>query len=113
MKQLGDGPNRGHEGMNAIGPSAGLANVIPIVPRPVASDWKRIARDIGASVFQNSARYDAEGAFPVDDIAALQESGLLSASLPREFGGGGLSGLPLCDVLRAVGSGSLPLGRIR
>lgn len=98
--------------MNAIGFSAGLANVIPISERPGDYDWPRLARGVADRAFENAARYDVDGAYPLDDVAALQESGLLSAVLPPEFAGAGLAGQPLCDTLRTIGSGSLPLGRI-
>ena len=39
-------------------------------------------------------------------------SGLLTAVLPAKCGGTGLSGLSLSEVLRSIGSGSLPLGRL-
>jgi alkylation response protein AidB-like acyl-CoA dehydrogenase len=42
----------------------------------------------------------------------LHESGLLVAVLPVKFGGAGLTGLSLSEVLRSIGSGSLPLGRL-
>src|SRR5271166_6348798 len=103
----------GRERMNAIGLSAaGLANVIPISERSQSYEWQRVVRDIADRAFENAGRYDADGASPLADIAALQESGLLSAVLPREFGGDGLAGPELCNPLRAIGSGSLPLGRL-
>ena len=39
-------------------------------------------------------------------------SGLLTAVLPMECGGAGLSGLSLSEILRSIGSGNLPLGRL-
>ena len=38
--------------------------------------------------------------------------GLLAAVLPLNYGGTGLLGLPSSEVLRSIGSGSLPLGRL-
>ena len=100
--------------MTAIGPCAGLAKVAPISGRagPGRNRWRGAARDIADRAFENAGRYDADGAYPLDDVAALQASGLLSAVLPRDFGGDGLAGPALCDVLRLIGSGSLPLGRL-
>ena len=45
-------------------------------------------------------------------MAALHEAGLLTAVLPMKCGGAGLTGLSLSEVLRSIGSGSLPLGRL-
>jgi alkylation response protein AidB-like acyl-CoA dehydrogenase len=94
--------------------TANLATIVPILERldPGRNRWHSVARDIGQRAFDNADRYDVDGAFPLDDVAALQESGLLSAVLPLEFGGDGLSGEALCDVLRDIGWGSLPLGRL-
>ena len=55
--------------------------------------------------------------FPEDEFALLADSGLLAGPVPRRFGGGGLNGvaggtLTLLQLLRHVGRGSLPTGRI-
>ena len=100
--------------MSAIGSAAGRAKVVPISERSAVGrqDWRGAARFIAARAFDNADRYDADGAYPLDDVAALQATGLLSAVLPRELGGDGLAGAALCDVLRHIGSGNLPLARL-
>ena len=100
--------------MSAIGSAAGRAKVVPISERSAVGrqDWRGAARSIAARAFDNADRYDADGAYPLDDVAALQATGLLSAVLPRELGGDGLAGAALCDVLRHIGSGNLPLARL-
>ncbi len=45
-------------------------------------------------------------------MAALHEAGLITAVLPVKCGGAGLTGLSLSEVLRSIGSGSLPFGRL-
>ena len=70
------------------------------------------ARDIGNRAFTRADNYDRDGAYPAADVAAVHEAGLLTAAFPSEFGGAGLAGLALCEVLRQIGSGSLPLGRL-
>ena len=68
-----------------------------------------------------SARRDAENTaatgFPETEFTWLVEAGLLAAPLPRHLGGSGLNGvgggtLQLLQVLKQVGWGSLPVGRI-
>jgi alkylation response protein AidB-like acyl-CoA dehydrogenase len=73
---------------------------------------QRSAREVGERAFARADHYDEDGAYPSADVAALHESGLLTAVLPPECGGTGLSGLSLSEVLRSIGSGSLPLGRL-
>ena len=73
---------------------------------------QRCAREVGEKAFARADRYDEDDAYPSADVAALHESGLLAAVLPMECGGAGISGLSLSEVLRSIGSGSLPLGRL-
>jgi alkylation response protein AidB-like acyl-CoA dehydrogenase len=70
------------------------------------------ARDVAEEAFARAGAYDEDGAYPAADIDALRKSGLLTAVLPAELDGAALSGLSLCEVLRTIGSGSLPLGRL-
>ena len=70
------------------------------------------AREIGEKAFARAGAYDEDGAYPAADVTALHESGLLTAVLPVKYGGTGLLGLSLSEVLRSIGSGSLPLGRL-
>jgi alkylation response protein AidB-like acyl-CoA dehydrogenase len=70
------------------------------------------AREVGEKAFVRAGDYDEDGAYPAEDVAALHESGLITAVLPVRNGGAGLSGVPLSEVLQSIGSGSLPLGRL-
>jgi alkylation response protein AidB-like acyl-CoA dehydrogenase len=73
---------------------------------------QRSAREVAEQAFARAADYDEDGAYPAADVAALHGSGLLTAALPLRCGGAGLTGLSLSEILRSVGSGSLPLGRL-
>jgi alkylation response protein AidB-like acyl-CoA dehydrogenase len=70
------------------------------------------ARTVSAQAFERAGDYDEDGAYPTADIDALKDAGLLTATLPLAFGGAGVGGAALCDILRQIGSGSLPLGRL-
>ena len=70
------------------------------------------AREVGEKAFARAEAYDEDGAFPAADVDALRASGLLAAVLPANSCGAALSGLSLCEVLRMIGSGSLPLARL-
>ncbi len=55
--------------------------------------------------------------FPVAEFGWIAEAGLLASALPRELGGAGLhdgpgAALPLLRLLKHIGRGSLPAGRI-
>ena len=73
---------------------------------------QRSAREVAEKAFARAGDYDEDDAYPAADVAALHESGLLTAVLPVKCGGAGLTGLSLSEVLRSIGSGSLPLGRL-
>ncbi len=75
------------------------------------------AADVSRQADARAEQLDHDGAFPGEDIAGLAAGGLLTAPLPRGFGGAGLGttpegALPLLEVLRRIGHGSLPLGRL-
>lgn len=75
-----------------------------------------------ASVVADGARLraqslDVDGAFPLEDVKALADHGLLAAPLPPAFGGVGLGAgadgaVALAHALALTGGGSLPLGRL-
>ena len=48
---------------------------------------QRSARDVAEKAFARAGEYDEDGAYPASDVAALHESGLLTAVLPVRFGG--------------------------
>ena len=59
-----------------------------------------------------AAKYDREGKFPVDNITALRRSGLSAATVPKEFGGMGVTSIHDCFVaISRLGraEGSTPL----
>jgi alkylation response protein AidB-like acyl-CoA dehydrogenase len=73
---------------------------------------QRSARELAEQAFARAEDYDEDGAYPAADVAALHESGLLTAVLPTKCGGAGLTGVSLSELLRTIGAGSLPLGRL-
>ncbi len=74
----------------------------------------------GAAVAERCTAHANKGpaaGFPVQEFAWLADAGLLAAALPREHGGDGFGAgpgtiLPLLRLLKHVGRGSLPTGRI-
>ena len=101
--------------MTVASPAPASAKVISLTDERVSirrRSLQRSARDVAQKAFARAGEYDEDGAFPAEDVAALHKSGLLVAVLPVKFGGAGLTGLSLSEVLRSIGSGSLPLGRL-
>jgi alkylation response protein AidB-like acyl-CoA dehydrogenase len=99
--------------VTAVGRAPASAEVISLSDERASSRRRLLqarAREVGEKAFSQAGAYDEDGAFPAADVDALHESGLLTAVLPVKWGGVGLSGLSLSEVLRSIGSGSLPLG---
>ena len=101
--------------MTAVGAAFASAQVISLSDERASIRRQlllRSAREVAEKAFARADDYDEDGAYPVGDVAALHGSGLLTAVLPVKCGGAGLTGLSLSEVLRSIGSGSLPLGRL-
>ena len=101
--------------MSVAGSFPFAANIVPLfeaTPSTRRRGLGGIARDIAARAYASAADHDEDGAYPAADVAALHEGGLLAAALPREWGGAGIGASALCEILREIGSGSLPLGRL-
>ena len=69
---------------------------------PVSTDWSAVADEIGAVLARTAARYDRMGDINAAAFAKLRESGLTSAIVPVEFGGGGASHAELGAALRTL-----------
>lgn len=74
----------------------------------IVSQITRLARERFAP---RAARYDAENRFPEENYADLREHGLLDLTVPKEYGGKGLSSLAFALAMRemAKGDGSTAL----
>jgi acyl-CoA dehydrogenase len=60
---------------------------------------RRVATEIAAT---HAADVDSQARFPVETITALREAGVLSAAVPREFGGAGCSLQELAQLCSTV-----------
>ena len=86
----------------------------PTPPPPRVSRRVALARlgQAAPVIRGEAAARDADGQFPLASFAALREAGVLTLTLPRELGGGGLGARDLLWLLRAVGRLSLPVARV-
>ena len=101
--------------MTALGRAPAFANVISLSDERASIRGRILrtrSREVAEKAFARAGDHDQDGAYPAEDVAALHESGLVTAVLPMSNGGAGLSGVALSEVLRSIGSGSLPLGRL-
>ena len=104
-----DFPDRG--GAVAAGARSLSADIVlPAESRGRA--LRRAAQDVADQAFARASVFDQDGAYPLADVNALAEGGLLKATLPTELGGDAIGPLVLSELLRQIGAGSLPLGRL-
>lgn len=74
---------------------------------PIASrrDWVAVAKEIAAAQAPRSAEHDRDDSFVAEAYAALRSSGLTSAGIPVELGGGGADHAEMAEVLRVLARG--------
>ncbi len=91
-----------------------------------ANDLLARAATVAKRCAEHAARLDEPSAgpasretpgFPVQEFGWIADAGLLASALPRELGGDGLhagpgAALPLLRLLKHIGRGSLPAGRL-
>ena len=80
--------------------SATSATAVPVI----ASDEQAItaARDYAASIADGVIERDRSGTVPTQELAALDATGLLAITLPREHGGSDVSPTTLAEVVRTI-----------
>ncbi|HWG24053.1 acyl-CoA dehydrogenase family protein, partial [Actinospica sp.] len=67
-----------------------------------AEDAIATARQYAESIADGVIERDRAGAVPAAELAAFDASGLLSITVPREYGGGGLPASVLAEVGRTI-----------
>jgi alkylation response protein AidB-like acyl-CoA dehydrogenase len=85
--------------------------------RPGIAELLRSVAERVPAMLARARDLDRLTAFPVDDIAALRDCGVLLAPLPLRYGGLGLGteaegAAGLFDLLRLIGGGNMAVGRI-
>lgn len=80
----------------------------------ISSDAEAIAmaRRLGEKFAENDAQRDAERELPYDLMDELSESGLLAVTVPKEYGGAGVSARTLGEVFTELSAGDSSLGQI-
>lgn len=84
---------------------------LPSTP-PAGAAFLEAIRTISHAAFASASALDHDGAFPRAEVDQLAAAGALTAPLPPQHGGRGMAGAELLEVLRLIGHGSLPLGRL-
>src|SRR5216684_3840720 len=75
---------------------------LPPDEQEIVSLISRLARERFAP---RAARYDAENTLPTENYADLREHRLMDLTVPKEYGGKGLSSLAYCLAMREMAKG--------
>jgi alkylation response protein AidB-like acyl-CoA dehydrogenase len=67
------------------------------------TDWLSLAESLGKEFAARDLAADESDSFVADNIAKLQETGLIAAGVPIELGGGGASYADISKVLQVLG----------
>ncbi|WP_420628924.1 acyl-CoA dehydrogenase family protein [Candidatus Leptofilum sp.] len=74
-----------------------------IEDRPkTAQEWLNLIHDLGTVFAEREVVHDQEDSFVEQNYIELKRHGLLSAIIPVELGGGGLSHAEMADILRTL-----------
>ncbi|MBW4690742.1 MAG: SfnB family sulfur acquisition oxidoreductase [Lyngbya sp. HA4199-MV5] len=71
-----------------------------------------VAQSLAAEFAQQSSDRDKERRLPYDEVERLSESGLLAITVPKEYGGAGVSNVTLVEVLKILSEGDSSLGQL-
>ncbi len=69
---------------------------------PAVTDWKELTHELAKSFASRAAQQDKDGTFVFENYAELKTQKYLSALIPTEIGGGGVSHEEMCHVIRIM-----------
>jgi SfnB family sulfur acquisition oxidoreductase len=84
----------------------------PIVVVTDDAQALRIAHDLASRFKQDSSQRDRERRLPHQELEAFSRSGLWGISVPKAFGGAGVSYVTLAEVIRIISAADGSLGQI-
>ena len=65
-------------------------------------DWTSVVDRLGPGFARRAAAHDRDGTFVAENYADLKAARMMSAGIPAELGGGGLSHSQLCDLVHQL-----------
>ena len=110
LNSQGDGPIARWEGNPSIRDSSVLQSPV----RVIGSDEEAIgvAREVAARLLPGASARDRERTFPVAELDELSRSGLLGISVPRSFGGAGVSVETLVTIFQLLSAADPAIGQL-
>ncbi len=92
--------------------SIAIGSVASSAVTPTKAWLEATALQLSRKLEEGAAERDRRGGAPHQEIALLRESGLLSATVPRQFGGAGLSWREAMRLVRIVARADASLGQL-
>ncbi|MDX2216048.1 MAG: SfnB family sulfur acquisition oxidoreductase [Oculatellaceae cyanobacterium bins.114] len=71
-----------------------------------------VAKELAEEFAQGAAQRDADRQLPYAEVEKLSQSGLLAITVPKEYGGAGVSTVTLAEVLTILSAGDSSLGQL-
>ncbi|UBF29968.1 SfnB family sulfur acquisition oxidoreductase (plasmid) [Kovacikia minuta CCNUW1] len=86
----------------------------PVSARVIRSDAEAIAvaQELADEFEKDASERDRKRQLPYAEVQKLSQSGLLAITVPKEYGGAGVSNVTLVDVLKILSEGDSSLGQI-
>lgn len=86
----------------------------PVSARVIRSDVEAIAvaQELAEEFAKEASERDRERRLPYPEVQTLSRSGLLAITVPKEYGGAGVSNVTLVNVLKILAEGDSSLGQI-
>jgi SfnB family sulfur acquisition oxidoreductase len=83
-------------------------------PRIIESDAQAIvaAREFAGRIAQGAAERDRERRLPFDEVEWFSQSGLWAITVPKAYGGAGVSYVTLTEVFKIVAAGDPSIGQL-
>ncbi len=71
-----------------------------------------VAQELAEEFEKDASERDRQRKLPYAEVQKLSQSGLLAITVPKEYGGAGVSNVTLVDVLKILSEGDSSLGQI-
>ncbi|HHP7245133.1 MAG TPA: SfnB family sulfur acquisition oxidoreductase, partial [Elainellaceae cyanobacterium] len=72
----------------------------------------QIAKEVAAEFSKTASQRDMERILPYEEIETLSQAGLTAITVPKEYGGAGVSNVTIAEVTKILSSGDSSLGQI-
>ncbi|MGJ3247671.1 MAG: SfnB family sulfur acquisition oxidoreductase [Elainellaceae cyanobacterium] len=72
----------------------------------------QIAKEVAAEFSKTASQRDMERIMPYEEVETLSQAGLTAITVPKEYGGAGVSNVTIAEVTKILSSGDSSLGQI-